>query len=87
MLLQGADRDLLVPDAAHRARLWTPRLWPGAVLLGGEVVGTWRRAEHRVVVDPWRALSPAGRAAVEDELAALPLGLARPVTVTWTGQA
>ena len=40
-LLQGADRELLVPDADKRSTLWTPRVWPGAVLVEGEVVGTW----------------------------------------------
>ncbi len=29
-LLWGADRELLVPDAASRAELWTTRVWPGA---------------------------------------------------------
>jgi hypothetical protein len=24
---------LLVPDAARRPQLWTPRVWPGAVLI------------------------------------------------------
>jgi hypothetical protein len=42
-LLQGRDRELLVPGPAHRSRLWPSRVWPGAVLLGGEVRGTWRR--------------------------------------------
>ena len=46
-LLWGADREFLVPDAAHRAELWTTRVWPGAVLVGGEIVGTWRRSR------PW----------------------------------
>src|SRR5207249_11355251 len=36
-LLQGVDRELLVPDAACRRELWTPRVWPGAVLVAGEV--------------------------------------------------
>jgi hypothetical protein len=43
LLLQGANRELLVPDAARRSALWTPRVWPGGVLIEGEVVGTWRR--------------------------------------------
>ena len=29
--------------------LWTPRVWPGALLVEGEVVGTWRRAQATVV--------------------------------------
>ncbi|MHB1433413.1 MAG: DNA glycosylase AlkZ-like family protein, partial [Streptosporangiaceae bacterium] len=43
-LLQGADRDLLVPAEDRRRELWTPRVWPGALLVGGEIAGTWRRA-------------------------------------------
>jgi hypothetical protein len=72
-LLQGIDRELLVPDAARRPLLWTPRVWPGAVLLGGEVVGTWRRAGAVVDVEPWRALAPGEREAVEREAESLPL--------------
>ena len=34
-LLYGADRELLVPDAGRRGELWTPRVWPGALLVGG----------------------------------------------------
>ena len=83
-LLQGADRALLVPDAARRAEVWTPRVWPGAVLVDGEIVGTWRRAEHAVTVTTWEAPSPAERAAIEAEALTLPVpGLPRPVTVTW----
>jgi hypothetical protein len=29
-LLWGLDRELLVPNAGRRARLWTSRVWPGA---------------------------------------------------------
>ena len=62
-LLQGADRELLVPDADRRAMLWTPRVWPGAVLVEGEVVGTWRRAQAVVTVEPWQEVhgDPTGR--------------------------
>jgi len=72
-LLWGADRELLVPDAAHRDLLWTSRVWPGAVLVGGEIVGTWRRAEAMVVVTPWQRLTPSERDALEGEAATLPL--------------
>lgn len=72
-LLWGADRHLLIPDAARRDQLWTPRVWPGALLVGGEIVGTWRRAKSTVVVTPWRGLSEQERAAVEAEAASLPL--------------
>ena len=72
-LLQGADRALLVPDAARRGELWTPRVWPGAILLGGEVRGTWRRANETVTVETWGRTSRAERAAIEAEAAGLPL--------------
>lgn len=83
-LLHGADRELLVPDAAQRAALWTSRTWPGAVLVCGEIVGTWRRANADVTVQSWRRLTHAERAAVEAEAASLPLpGLERQIAVRW----
>jgi hypothetical protein len=83
-LLQGADRELLVPDARRRPELWTPRVWPGAVLVEGEVVGTWRRADANVTVQPWRRLSRAARVAVEAEAASLPLpGIGGQIVVRW----
>lgn len=72
-LLQGEDRALLVPDAAQREALWPSRVWPGALLLDGEVAGTWRRSGKDLTLQPWRALSPAERDAVEAEAIALPL--------------
>jgi hypothetical protein len=83
-LLQGADRELLVPDAANRSALWTSRVWPGAVLVDGEIVGTWRRAQATVTVEPWRRLSRAEREAIEAEAATLPLpGLEGQIAVRW----
>jgi DNA glycosylase AlkZ-like len=67
------DRALLVADATQRGELWTPRVWPGAVLVGGEVAGTWRRAGRTVAIQSWRRLSPAARAAVVAEAESLPL--------------
>jgi hypothetical protein len=83
-LLWGADRELLVADADRRSELWTSRVWPGALLLAGEVRGTWRRAHDVVTVTAWGRLSPAERDAVEAEAAGLPLpGLDRDVRVMW----
>jgi hypothetical protein len=83
-LLQGADRTLLVPDAKRRGELWTSRVWPGALLVGGEVVGTWRRANEKVSISTWRRLTRAALDAVVEEAEALPLpGLPGPVVVTW----
>jgi Winged helix DNA-binding domain len=72
-LLHGAGRELLVPDAGRRQELWTPRVWPGAVLVAGEVTGTWRRAGAVVTLQPWHRLSPAVRQAVEFEARSLPV--------------
>lgn len=83
-LLQGADRELLVPDASFRRALWTPRVWPGAVLVDGEIVGTWRRSVGTVSIQSWRRLSRVARDAVEAEAASLPLpNLPGRVVVTW----
>jgi hypothetical protein len=83
-LLQGAERELLVPDAIERRLLWTPRVWPGALLLDGETVGTWRRAEHVLTIQPWRRLSSVQLDAVEAEATSLPLpGIERPIDVRW----
>jgi hypothetical protein len=72
-LLQGADRELLVPDPGRRRELWTPRGWPGAVLVEGQVAGTWRRAGAVVTIQTWHRLSLAARAAVEVEAQSFPL--------------
>jgi hypothetical protein len=85
-LLQGDDRELLVPDANRRSALWTPRVWPGAVLVEGEIAGTWRRSQHTVTIQTWRRLTRAERDAVEEEAASMPLpGVARDVVVHWEG--
>lgn len=86
-LFHGADRALLVPEADRRDTLWTSRVWPGALLIEGEIVGTWRRAHDRLGVSTWRRLTPAQRDAVEAEVAAMPLpGLDGPAAVEWEEQ-
>ena len=83
-LRHGADRDLLVPDAARRGALWTPRVWPGCLLVAGEITGTWRRADTLITVQPWRPLSPAERDAVTAEAQSMPLPGARGrIVVRW----
>jgi Winged helix DNA-binding domain len=84
-LLHGAERELLLPRDDQRQRLWTSRVWPGAVLVDGEIRGTWRRAQHVVRIESWARLPRAAREAVESEAALLPLpALDRPVEVVWS---
>jgi hypothetical protein len=83
-LLWGRDREILVPEARRRAALWTTRVWPGAVLVQGEIAGVWRRAAAEISIDSWRRFSPVEREAVEAEALSLPLpSLNGPVKITW----
>jgi len=87
-LLWGPDRALVVPDAKRRDELWTSRVWPGALLVDGELAGTWRRADEKVDIDAWRSLTIAEKTAVEAEAATMPLpNLLRPIEVRWSGPA
>jgi DNA glycosylase AlkZ-like len=83
-LLHGPERELLVPNADQRQRLWTSRVWPGALLVDGEIRGTWRRAQHTVRIESWARLSRGARDAIEAEASALPLpGVDREIDVVW----
>lgn len=79
------DRALLVPDAAQRGELWTPRVWPGALLVAGKVIGTWRRAERTLTIQAWQKLSRTAREAVVAEAESLPLrATGGRIVVHWT---
>jgi len=83
-LLHGDDRTLLVRDPDHRRALWTSRVWPGALLVEGEIVGTWRRSQRTVDIATWARLSRAACDAVEMEAASLPLpGVSGQFVVRW----
>ncbi|QOY91271.1 DNA glycosylase AlkZ-like family protein [Paludibaculum fermentans] len=84
-LAWGADRALIVPDERRRAELWTSRVWPGALLVGGEIAGVWRRAGAEVSIDCWRRLTSKERAAVETEAVGLPLPGGVSIGVQWNG--
>ena len=61
-----------------------PRVWPGGLLVDGEIVGTWRRSQGTVTVRAWRRLSRAARHAVEAEAESLPLpGTEGRIVVRW----
>ena len=83
-LAWGSDRQILVPEAKRRSELWTSRVWPGALLVAGEIVGVWRRSAADISIDAWRRFSRVEREAVEAEAISLPLpGLNCPITVRW----
>ncbi|MGH9138385.1 MAG: DNA glycosylase AlkZ-like family protein [Acidimicrobiales bacterium] len=69
--LQLRDRALLVADEAQRKDLWRVLGRPGAIVVGGEVAGTWRpRSSGRkltLVIDPGRRLRAPERAAVDEQ--------------------
>lgn len=82
-LLQGAARELLVPDGALRERLWTSRVWPGAILVGCEIVGTWRRAGRRLTLEPWRVMTGSEQRHIEREARSLPIPGVEDLDVQW----
>ncbi len=69
--LQLRDRDLLVGDEARRKELWPVLGRPGAIVVDGEVVGTWRprtSAKRLTVrIQPWAPLKLRDRAGVEEQ--------------------
>ncbi len=71
----GRDRELLVPDAAVRKRIWRVLGGPGMLLADGTVAGLWRAAKRGrrldVTVEPLGRLSRAAKAAAEEEAARL----------------
>ncbi|MBM0231819.1 winged helix DNA-binding domain-containing protein [Micromonospora sp. STR1_7] len=74
--LAGRDRDLLVPAREHQQQLWRAIGNPGALLVDGEITGTWRarqagKGRLAVTVSPWSALSTQVRRAADAEAASL----------------
>jgi hypothetical protein len=71
LLLQGRDRELLVPDRSRHRALWPVIGRPGAVLVGTDVVGSWRpKASGRkltVRLDLWQPVRAAVHARVQEE--------------------
>ncbi|MBF9134080.1 AlkZ family DNA glycosylase [Plantactinospora sp. S1510] len=68
LFLQAKDRATLVGEVARAKELWPVLGRPGAVLVDGELVGSWRPRKSggklTVAVQPWRRLSAATRRAV-----------------------
>ncbi len=85
VLRWGLERRVQVDDDAMRAALWPARVWPGALLIDGEIVGTWRRSGSALAITPWREVGRQVRIAVEHEAGTLPLArIDGDLAVTWT---
>jgi hypothetical protein len=70
LFLQGKDRSLLVPDPGRAKGMWPVLGRPGAVLVDGDVVGSWRPRQSggrfRLQLDLWSSPKRA-RTAIEPE--------------------
>lgn len=69
--LMARDRALLLPDGARRKTMWPTLGFPGAVLVDGEIAGTWRtRASSKrldVNVTAFEPLAATTRRRIETE--------------------
>ena len=61
------DRALLVPDPARRQKIFKALSGPGALLVDGEIAGSWRyrRSDALVSIDTFGTLEPAQKKAAE----------------------
>ncbi|GAB3226312.1 crosslink repair DNA glycosylase YcaQ family protein [Glycomyces halotolerans] len=71
LFLQARDRSTLAPERARAKELWPVLGRPGAVLVDGDLVGTWRPRKSgkklTVAVRPWRNFPAATRRAVTEQ--------------------
>ena len=82
--LENPDRATTVPDGTRHATVWARSVPPGALLVDGEIAGTWRRRGSRMTIAAWEPPAAAVRAAAEHEAETMPLPFHRTVTVEWT---
>ena len=68
---QGRDRELLVEDRARAKGLWPVLGRPGAVVAGGDVLGTWRARKTgsslTVTATLWDGVAPAVRTGIGEQ--------------------
>ena len=71
LLLQGRDRELIVPDTSRHKALWPVLGRPGALLVGTEIVGTWRPktsgSKLTLRLELWTTISKAVRGRLDAE--------------------
>ena len=88
-LTAGRDRELLVPDAAVRKRIFTVLGGPGTLLVDGGIAGLWRPAKKGarlvVTVEPLGRLSRAAKHALAAEAEHVaPFRGAKTAEIAWT---
>lgn len=71
--LGGPDRDVIAPEGRIRSAVWPRSVPPGALLVDGRVVGTWRRRGGDVTLQPFVTLDSPTRQLVEREVDTMPL--------------
>lgn len=82
--LRQVDRTLLVPDRGRRSQVYRPVSGPGALLVDGEVAGTWRLRAGTLTISPFGGCPAAERPAAESAAARLAESTAAgPPTVEW----
>jgi hypothetical protein len=86
--LQARDRDLVVPDKARQKEVWRVLGNPGALLVDGEVAGTWRPKKSGTRLDltvvPFAPAPPHVRKAVAADAERVAAVRAAPdVRVVW----
>jgi winged helix DNA-binding protein len=88
--LQQRDRATVLPKEADRRKLWKAIRGPGALLLDGEIVATWRTRTKgtrlEVTIEPFGRLARAARETISAEAEAIaPFRGAERVEVTVAG--
>jgi hypothetical protein len=70
-LLQGRDRDMLIPDADRRKVVWRVLGRPGVIFVAAEPVGIWRATKAgkklRINLDLWTSHTKKQKDAIADE--------------------
>lgn len=85
--LRQVDRALLVPDSKRRQKVYRALSGPGALLVNGEIAGTWRylRSKHQVTIETFQRLGSAHKSAAEQSAQAVAASTGDDTpTVSWT---